>query len=413
MTDNPERKVPETGEPGSVATPPPGSGHGVVIAILVMIIVAGIVIAGVVPRLKARAALRTETHEQAVPTVSVIHPKKGAPQQEIVLPGNMQPFTDAPIYARTNGYLKKWYFDIGAHVKSGQLLADIDTPEIVKQLQQARADLNTAQANLNLSKITEQRYEGLKNTDAVSKQDVDNAHGDFEAKQAMVASAQSNVQRLEDTLAFNKIYAPFDGVITARQTDVGQLIDSGSGGPARELFHMAATATLRVYINVPQQYSPAAKPGLTADLTLAQFPGRTFKGELVRTANAIDLSSRTLLVEVDVKNPTGELLPGAFTEVHLKLPESTPAFILPVNVLIFRSAGLQIATVQDGKRAALIPITLGRDFGSEVEVISGLTGQEDVIVDPPDSLVAGEEVQIAQPAPTQPQPSQPPSKGSS
>jgi RND family efflux transporter MFP subunit len=229
----------------------------------------------------------------------------------------------------------------------------------------------------------------------------------------MVASAQSNVQRLEDTLAFNKIYAPFDGVITARQTDVGQLIDSGSGGPARELFHIAATATLRVYIDVPQQYSPAAKPGLTADLTLAQFPGRIFKGELVRTANAINLSSRTLRVEVDVKNPTGELLPGAFAEVHLKLPESTPAYILPVNVLIFRSAGLQIATVQDGKRASLIPITLGRDFGGEVEVISGLTGQEDVIVDPPDSLVAGEEVQIAQPPPTKPQPGQAPSKGSS
>ena len=176
---------------------------------------------------------------------------------------------------------------------------------------------------------------------------------------------------------------------------------------------MAATATLRVYINVPQQYSPAAKPGLTADLTLAQFPGRSFKGELVRTANAIDLSSRTLLVEVDVKNPTGELLPGAFTEVHLKLPEATPAFILPVNALIFRSAGLQIATVQDDRHAALIPITLGRDFGSEVEVISGLTGQENVILDPPDSLVAGEEVQIAQPPPAQPQQSQPPSKGSS
>jgi RND family efflux transporter MFP subunit len=413
MTDNPEKKVPQAAERRPDAAPPPDSRHGVVITILVMIIVAGIVVAGVVPRLRARAALRTETHEQAVPTVVVIHPKRGAPQQEIVLPGDMQPFTDAPIYARTTGYLKKWYFDMGARVKSGQLLADIDTPEMDKQLQQARADLNTAQANLNLSKITEQRYEGLKNTDAVSKQDVDNAHGDFEAKQAMVASAQSNVQRLEDTLAFNKIYAPFDGVITARQTDVGQLIDSGSGGAARELFHMAATATLRVYIDVPQQYSPAAKPGLTADLTLAQYPGKIFKGELVRTANAINLSSRTLRVEVDVKNPTGELLPGAFTEVHLNLPESTPAYILPVNVLIFRSAGLQIATVQDGKRANLIPITLGRDFGGEVEVISGLTGQEDVIVDPPDSLVAGEEVQVAQPPPAKTQPGQAPSKGSS
>jgi RND family efflux transporter MFP subunit len=427
MTEQPDKQVPRAAAGDQQPAPqasydrppqkPGGAGHGVVIAVLVVIIVAGIVVMGVVPRLRAKAALRTETRDLAIPTVVVIHPKRGDPQQEIVLPGNMQAFEDAPIYARTNGYLKKWYVDMGGHVKSGQLLADIETPEVAQQLQVARADLSTAQANLNLSKITADRFDGLKNTDSVSKQDVDNAHGDFEAKKATVASAQSNVRRLEETLAFNKIYAPFDGIITARNTDVGQLIDSGSGGAAKEMFHIQSTRVLRVYINVPQQYSQAAKPGLTADLTLAEFPGRRFKGQLVRTANAIDQASRTLLVEVDVNNTTGELLPGGYTEVHLKLPETVPTFILPVNTLIFRSQGLQIATVQDGK-ATLVPIVLGRDFGSDVEVVSGLSGQESVMVNPPDSLVEGEQVQIAQnqeqtgqPQPAQPQSSQQQSGG--
>jgi len=399
MTEQMEKQGPQSSpgqrEPYDSRAHPPRSGHGVIIAILVVIIVAGIVVTGVVPRLRAKAALRAETTNLAIPTVVVIHPKHGDPEQEIVLPGNIQAFEDAPIYARTNGYLKKWYVDIGANVKSGQLLAEIETPEVAQQLLVARADLNTAQANMNLSRITADRYDGLKNTDAVSKQDVDNAHGDFEAKKAMVSAAGSNVKRLEETEAFNKIYAPFDGIITARNTDVGQLIDSGSGGAAKELFHIRSTRVLRVYINVPQQYSQAAKPGLTADLTLAEFPGRRFKGQLVRTSKAIDQASRTLLVEVDVNNTTGELLPGAYSGVHLKLPEGVPTFILPVNTLIFRSQGLQIATVANGK-ASLVPIVLGRDFGSEVEVVSGLTGQENVMVNPPDSLVEGEQVQIAQ-----------------
>jgi len=399
MTEQTEKQAPQSSPPQREAydshARQPRSGHGVVIAILVVVIVAGVIVMGVVPRLRAKAALRTETTDLAVPTVAVIHPKRGDPEQEIILPGNIQAFEDAPLYARTNGYVKKWYVDIGGHVKSGQLLADIDTPEIDQQLQSARADLKTAQANLNLSKITEDRFEGLKNTDAVSKQDVDNAHGDFEAKRAIVASSEYNVKRLEDTLAFSKIYAPFDGIITARNTDIGQLIDSGNGGAAKEMFHIQSTLVLRVYINVPQQYSQAAKPGLTADLTLAEFPGRRFKGHLMRTAKAIDPASRTLLVEVDVNNTTGELFPGAYTGVHLKLPEGVPTFILPVSTLIFRSQGLQIATVADGK-ASLVRIVLGRDFGSEVEVVSGLTGQENVMVNPPDSLVEGEQVQIAQ-----------------
>jgi RND family efflux transporter MFP subunit len=368
----------------------------VLIAIIALLVVAIVVTAGIVPRMRAKAALRMETYDLAVPTLSVIHPKRGAPQTEIILPGNMQAFIDSPIYARTSGYLKKWYVDIGARVKAGQLLAEIDTPEVDQQLEQARADLKTARANLSLSEITAQRYEELKNTESVSKQDVDNAHGDYEAKKAMVASAEYNVKRLEQLQSFEKIYAPFDGVVTARNTDIGALIDSGaSGGTAKELFHVASTKTLRVYVNVPQQYSQAAKPGLTADLTLAEFPGRRFKGELVRTADSIDLASRTLLVEVDVDNSTGTLLPGAYAEVHLKLPTENTTFILPVSALIFRSAGLQVATVRDGDKVALQPITVGRDFGSEVEVVAGLAADDSVIVNPPDSLISGETVRIA------------------
>jgi RND family efflux transporter MFP subunit len=386
---------------------PPESKRGVLISIVVLVIVAAVVIGGIVPRRRARAALRDETNELAVPTVRVVHPSRGAPETEIVLPGNMQAFMDAPIYARTPGYLKTWYADIGARVKAGQLLAEIETPETDQQLAQARADLSTAKANLNLSEITAKRYEGLKNTDSVSKQDVDNAEGDYQAKKAAVASAESNVRRLEELQSFEKIYAPFDGIITARNTDVGHLINSGAGAPQTELFHMAAIRTLRVYVNVPQQYSPSAKPGLTADLTLAEFPGRRFQGKLVRTANAIEPSTRTLLVEVDVNNPTGELLPGAYTEVHLNVPSGAPTYILPVTSLIFRSQGLEVALVGNDHRAQLVNVTLGRDFGNVVEVVSGLPEGASVIASPPDSLVSGEVVRVAGEQPGPPQPKTP------
>ena len=308
------------------------------IAVLALAIVAAIVVSGILPRIHARADLDKETAEMAIPTVSVVHPKRGAPAQEVVLPANVQAYIDSPIYARTNGYLKHWYVDIGAHVKAGQLLADIETPEVDQQLRQSRADLATAEANLNLSKITADRYQDLLKTDSVSKQDTDNAVGDYAAKQATVQSAQANVKRLEELQSFEKIYAPFDGVITARNTDIGALIDSGSSGGTRtELFHIAQPDKLRVYVNVPEVYSQAAKPGLTAELALSEFPGRLFPGTLVRTAEAIDQSTRTLLVEIRVNNPTGTLLSGAYAEVHLKLPTATSAFILPVNALLFPS----------------------------------------------------------------------------
>jgi RND family efflux transporter MFP subunit len=387
----------ESAERTAPATPHKSGGHGWIILILVLIIVALVVIGGILPRMHASAEVKKETNTLAVPTVIVMKPKVGNGSQEVILPGNMQAFTDAPIYARTNGYLTKWYYDIGARVKQGDLLAIISTPEIEQQLTQAKADLNTAEANFSLSGLTEQRYQDLKSSDAVSKQDVDNAHGDFESKKAQVASAQANVKRLEDLQSFTRVYAPFDGVITARNTDIGQLIDSGSGTPSRELFHIAAINTLRVFINVPQQYSVAAKPGLIADLTLAQFPGRTFQGKLVRTANAIDLATRTLLVEVDVDNKSGELLPGAYVQVHLKTATPVQASVVPVSALIFRSAGLQVGVVGADNKAKLVNITLGRDFGNEVEVVTGLNGDEQIIVNPPDSLVDGEQVQIVHP----------------
>jgi RND family efflux transporter MFP subunit len=279
-------------------------------------------------------------------------------------------------------------------VTAGQLLAEIETPEVDQQLDQARADLNTAQANYRLSEITSNRYQDLLKTDSVSKQEVDNANGDFEAKRATVASAQANVRRLEQLQSVEKIYAPFDGVITARNTDIGHLINSGAGGPASELFHIASIRTMRVYINVPQQYSQAAKPGINAYLTLQEFPGRHFKGELVRTADSIDQASRTLLVEVDADNASGEILPGAYTEVHLGVPSATPALIVPVSALIFRGDTLQIGTVQNGNQANLRTVTLGHDLGSEVEIVSGLQPDDFVITNPPDSLISGETVRV-------------------
>jgi RND family efflux transporter MFP subunit len=376
------------------------SGSAATRAILLLfavVVVALAVIWGISSRRKANAQLSQETRELAIPTVTVIHPKRGAPQQEIILPGDMQPYTDAPIYARTTGYLKSWHVDIGARIKSGQLLAEIDTPEVDQQLQQARADLDTAAANLHLAEITATRYKDLMKTDSVAQQDVDNANGNLDARRTAVDSARSNVKRLEELQSFKKIYAPFDGVITARNTDIGALIDSGSGGgPTRELFHIAAVNRLRVYVNVPQVYSPHIKPGLKAQLTLAEFPGRHFEGLIVRDSGAIDNATRTLLTEIDVNNPSGELKPGSYVEVHLKLPSAVTTFTLPVNTIIFKSAGMQVATVKAGKTIDLVSITPGRDFGTEIETLAGLKGDESVVINPPDSLTQGEPVKVAQ-----------------
>lgn len=362
--------------------------------VLLLGIALGLAFWGISTRAKSLDLVTRETKELAAPTVAVIAPERGAPQQEIVLPGTMQAFTDAAIYARTNGYLRKWYADIGTRVRSGQVLADIDTPEIDQQLEQARADLATTEANARLALSTAERYRDLIKTDSVSKQDLDNANGSLEAKATAVTSAKAGVRRLEQLHAFGKITAPFDGVVTARNTDVGALIDSGSN--AKELFHVAAVHRLRVFVNVPEVYSRAARPGMKADLTLTEFPGHPFSGTLARTAQSIDVASRTLLIEIDVENPKGELLPGSYAEVHLKLPTDASTYKLPINAIIFRTEGVRIAMVDAGGKVILQPVTLGRDYGNSVEVVSGLSGGERIIINAPDSIEAGQPVRVAE-----------------
>jgi RND family efflux transporter MFP subunit len=365
---------------------------GPIVGVMALLLALGAVLWGVSTRTRALAVVAQETREVAVPAVAVVKPQRGAPREEIVLPGTVQAFTDAAIYARTNGYLKKWHADIGARVRAGQLLAEIDTPELDQQLQQARADLATAQANARLAQTTAERYRDLIQSDSVSRQDLDNANGALEARQAAVESAIANVKRLEQLQGFRRIEAPFEGVVTARNTDIGALIDSGSN--AKELFHVAAVRKLRVFVNVPEVYSRAAQPGLSADLTLKEFPGRRFTGALARTANAIEVASRTLLIEVDVDNAKGELLPGSYAEVHLKLPTPAATIQLPVDALIFKSDGLQVATVDGNDRVSLVNVVAGRDFGDTVEIVSGLAGDERVIANPPDSLAPGQVVRV-------------------
>jgi len=359
-----------------------------------VVLLAGAIAAiwGISSRARAMTELTRETHEMAIVTVAVTRPTAGASGEDVTLPGNVQAFTDAAIFARTTGYLKRRLADIGSHVKAGQVLAEIDTPEIDQQLLQARADLATAQANERLAKTTADRYEDLIKSDSVSRQDYDNAIGTYEARKAAVQSSEANVKRLEELQRFKTIYAPFDGVITARNTDIGALIASGE--TAKELFHIASMDKVRIYVNVPQIYSRAAQPGLSGDIAIRELPGRHFSGKIVRTAQTIDPNSRTLLVEIDMDNPTGELMPGSYAEVHLKLPTAATALRLPVNTLIFRSEGLRVAVVKDD-RVHLQPVTMGRDFGTSVEVLSGVTANDRVVVSPPDSLEEGQTVQVA------------------
>jgi RND family efflux transporter MFP subunit len=397
VTSSPD---PETSEAQGIQPSPDGSRsrpsarRRPAILVAALLIVLGLMIySGVHSRAVAESRLMRRTQEAAVPTVTVVFPREGAPTQEIVLPGNTQAFSDAPIYARTNGYLKHWYFDIGAHVQKGQLLAEIETPEVDQQLLQARADLDTAQANLNIAKITATRWQDLVSNGSVSQQETDQAVSNLSALKAAAESSAANVRRLEQLQSFEKIYAPFNGIITARNTDVGALIDAGANTQPRELFHIAAIQTLRLYVSVPEVYSRAACSGAPATLTLDEFPEQTFHGTLVRNANAIDIASRTLLVEVDVDNPTGQLLPGAYVFVHLKLPDQTRSVTIPSNTLIFRKEGLQVGLVRDGK-ALLVPIKISRDYGNSVEIFSGLQSTDAVIVDPSDSLVAGMPVRV-------------------
>jgi RND family efflux transporter MFP subunit len=393
-----EKSLPANEEHGAPPDAPPLSGRAAVITIVILLILAVVVaIAGIVPRVRARTRLTQQTNALAAPGVIAKPAQQGKVEREVILPGNSYAYSDASLFARTDGYLSKWYFDIGAHVRQGQLLAIISSPEVDKQLLQARADLSTAEANAGLAKTNSSRYQGLLTQNAVSKQDTDTFVSQAASTSSAVQSAQANVQRLEELQSFEKIFAPFNGVITARNVDVGQLINAGAG---TQLFRISDLRILRVYVNVPQIYSQVAVPGTTARLTLSEFPGQTFTGKLVRTARAIDPASRTLLVEIDVDNRDGKLMPGAYTEVHMDVQNATVPFIIPVSALIFRAQGLQVSTVvkgPNGDHAKLVQVKLGQDDGTTVQVIDGLDAGSQVIQDPPDSLIDGEPVRVLEP----------------
>jgi RND family efflux transporter MFP subunit len=358
---------------------------------VVVVVTAVLAVWGIVSRKSADTVLAEHTQEQAPPTVIALPATPGSPVDSFILPGNVTAYTDSPIYARTSGYLTRWYYDIGSRVKKGALLAEISTPELDQQLSQAEADLVTANANANIARIQAQRYSSLVKNNAVSQQDTDTFVSQAAATASAVHSAQANVDRLRNLQAFEKVYAPFDGVVTARAVDTGQLIDQGAG---KELFHLQAIQTLRVYTNVPESYSPDVKRGAKIDLTLSQYPGKTYQGTLVRTADAIDPVSRTLLVEIDVDNRSGELLPGSLAQVHFKLPSSGPTFIVPIAAVLFRHEGLRVGTVVNGNTAHLAPVVIGIDDGATVQIVGGLSATDKVIQDPPDSLIEGEKVTV-------------------
>ena len=374
--------------------PPPRKSSLFLVLVLIAIV---LVVVGAFQMFQRRAeykALADNTEALAVPTVAVIHPVAETGDENLVLPGTLMAYIESPIYARTNGYLKEWYRDIGSRVSKGELLAEIDTPEVDQQLSQARADLGTAQANVHLSEITAVRYSELLKTDGVSKQEVDNANGDLAAKRAIVQSFEANVRRLEELKSFQHVDAPFSGVITRRNTDIGQLINAGNGGSSQQLFFLAQTDPMRVYVNVPEAYASAIRPGIGAYLELTQFPGQKFRGQVVRTAEAIDLSTRTLLTEVDVPNKSAQLLPGGYAQVHLLVKVTAQRLQVPVNALLFRSEGLRAVLIDDDHRTRLQSLTIGRDYGTSLEVLNGLKPGDWIVLNPPDALEDGQQVHV-------------------
>jgi RND family efflux transporter MFP subunit len=359
------------------------------------VLVAAIVIAawGIFTRVQTRAALKQDAQLSAVPTVIVTVPKHSDVGDELVLPGDVQAYTEAPIYARTSGYLKRWYADIGKHVKTGELLAQIETPEVDAQYRQAKADLATVDANNRLAQTTARRFQDLKKTGLVAQQDVDNAVGDAEAKKAQSDSARQNLQRLEQMQAFNRITAPFEGVVTARKIDVGALVTQGSA-TGQELFHISATSRLRVYVQVPQAYASWITAGMAADLTMVERPQERHPAKVVSTAQSINATTRTLLTQLEADNPKGELLPGAYTMVHLPLPAGLKTWRVPSNALLFRGDGLHVATVDGDNKVRLNTVTIGRDYGAVVEILAGVGEQDRIILNPPDSILDGAMVKV-------------------
>jgi RND family efflux transporter MFP subunit len=369
-------------------------------SLILLIVALTLAVWGEVSRVRARSSLGKETAQAAIPTVVTVTPNRTPLGEELVLPGSVQAYIEAPIYARTNGYLKAWRTDIGTQVTKGQLLGEIETPEVDRQLSQAEADLATARANEALSTTTNVRWQGLLTTESVSKQDADEKAGDAAAKKAAADSAAANVARLRELESFKRVVAPFNGVITARNTDIGALINAGQSTGA-ELFRIADTHKLRIYVQVPEAYAAATSPGLEADLRFAEQPNKHFTAKTVRTSNALDPTLRTLQVELELDNANREVFPGAYAEVHFKLPASAQSLRLPANTVLFRAAGLQVATLDGQKRVKLKSIIQGRDFGNTIEILSGVEPDEVVILNPPDSLTDGVLVRIASPPPDQ------------
>ena len=365
------------------------------IAVAVIVVVSGVAVRAVGAR-----DLRTWTSEQTVPTVNLVQPRAASSGSTLDLPSRLEAFSRAPIFARVSGYLKSWNVDIGGQVKAGQLLAVIESPELDQQLIQARADLATAQANAALAATTAKRWQALLGTDSVAKQDVDDRTGDYAAKKAVVAAAQANVERLVATKGFERIIAPFDGTVTSRDTDIGALINAGSGGVGQELFTVSDVKQLRVYVQVPQNYAPIVQVGTVATLTVPEYPGQKFTARVIASANAVNAASGTTLVQLLVDNSNGKLMPGGFASLQFKLPVQADAVRIPASALVFDARGLRVATVDANNHVAFKTVTISRDFGDAVEIGSGLTAADRVIDTPPDGLIDGDSVKVAAAAAT-------------
>ena len=391
--------------PTSVPPPRSSSSAGRWLFTSLFAIVLVLVVVGGLTFLRRQAefrALAQETTRSTVPTVAVLHPTLEDTHEDLVLPGTMQPFAESAIYARSNGYLKKWYFDIGSRVKQGDLLAEIDAPEQDQELSQAKAAREQIVANVALAKSSAERWENLRKTDAVSQQEVDERKGAYAQLQASLTAADANVHRLEELQAYRKVYAPFDGVVTKRNTEIGALVGAGNGG--QQLFHLVQMDPIRVFITVPELSVPAIKTGLRAWLELAQYPGRRFDGAVARTSESIDPATRTLLTEVDVPNHGGELLPGGYAQVHLRVGAGAGAdrLVVPVNALLFRAEGLRAVVVDENHRAHLRALQIGRDYGTSLEVLQGLTKDDWIVLNPPDAIDEGQEVHPSEVKSTEP-----------
>src|SRR6202167_969068 len=394
-----KHQPPAIQKPPDLPPAPPGKALTIVGVLLLILLIAGALT--LLAHVSHEHALAKETERETVPTVAVVHPQSEKPDEDLVLPGSLLAYEESPIYARTNGYLVRWYKDIGSRVTKGELLAKIDTPEVDQELNQTRAARLQILAQMDLAKISADRWENLRKTDSVSAQESDQYESGYKQSQANLAAADANVRRLEQLEGFKDVYAPFSGVLTRRNVDPGALINAGAGAAGRELFDLARVDPLRVYTSVPQAYAPFIKVGAKTAVTLQEFPGQKFYGTVARTAEAIDPTTRTLLTEVDVPNKDGRLLPGSFGEVHFAVGSGVDKVTVPVNAMLFRTQGAQVAVIGPDSKVQLRPINIGRDYGATLEVLGGVSPTDQVVINPPDSLEDGQQVNVAQPSANQ------------